>query len=74
MILVFATPRWINGKESTCQRMRQGFDPWVRKIPAISSSVIPFSTCPQSLPTTVSFPMSQLFARGGQSIGVSALA
>ena len=42
--------------------------------PAISSSVIPFSSCPQSLPALESFPMSQLFPRGGQSIGVSALA
>ena len=42
--------------------------------PAISSSVIPFSSCPQSLPAIGSFPMSQLFAWGGQSIGVSALA
>ena len=42
--------------------------------PAISSSVVPFSSCPQSLPASDSFPMSQLFAWGGQSIGVSALA
>ena len=42
--------------------------------PAISSSVFPFSPCPQSLPVSDSFPMSQLFAWGGQSIGVSALA
>ena len=42
--------------------------------PAISSSVIPFSSCPQSLPALESFPMSQLFASGGQSTGVSALA
>ena len=42
--------------------------------PAISSSVIPFSSCPQSLPASESFPMSQLLAWGGQSIGVSALA
>ena len=42
--------------------------------PAISSSVVPFSSCPQSLPESESFPMSQLFAWGGQSIGVSALA
>ena len=41
---------------------------------AISSSVIPFSSCPQSLPESESFPMSQLFAWGGQSTGVSALA
>ena len=40
--------------------------------PAISSSVFPFSSCPQSLPASRSFPMSQLFAWGGQSIGVSA--
>ena len=41
--------------------------------PAISSSVVPFSSCPQSLPASGSFPMSQLFAWGGQSIGISAL-
>ena len=41
---------------------------------AISSSVIPFSSCPQSLPSSESFPMNQLFAWGGQSTGVSALA
>ena len=40
--------------------------------PAISSSVIPFSSCPQSLPASESFPMSQLFTWGGQSTGVSA--
>ena len=42
--------------------------------PVISSSVIPYSSCPQSLPASRSFPMSQLFAWGGQSTGVSALA
>ena len=42
--------------------------------PAISSSVIPFSSCPQSLPASGSFPMGQLFTWGGQSIGVSASA
>ena len=42
--------------------------------PAISSSVIPFSTCLQSLPASESFPMSQLFTWGGQSTGDSALA
>ena len=42
--------------------------------PAISSSVVPFSSCPQSLPASESFPVSQLFTWGGQSIGVSALA
>ena len=41
---------------------------------AISSTVVPFSSCPKSLPASGSFPMSQLFAWGGQNIGVSALA
>ena len=45
--------------------------PWYH--PAISASVIPFSSCPQSLPASESFPMSQLFSWGGQSTGVSAL-
>ena len=40
--------------------------------PSISSSVIPFSSCPQSFPESGSFQMSQFFASGGQSIGVSA--
>ena len=42
--------------------------------PAISSSVIPFSSCPQSLQASESFPVSQLFAWGGQNTRVSALA
>ena len=42
--------------------------------PTISSSVVPFSSCPQSFPASGSFQMSQLFTWGGQSIGVSALA
>ena len=42
--------------------------------PTILSSVVPFSSCPQSLSASGSFPMSQLFAWGGQSIGVSASA
>ena len=42
--------------------------------PTISSSVVPFSSCPQSLPASWPFPMSQFFASGGQSIGVSASA
>ena len=41
---------------------------------AISSSVVPFSSCPQSLPASESFPMSQLFTWGNQSTGVSASA
>ena len=42
--------------------------------PAISSSVVPFFSCPQLFPALGSFPMSQLFLSGGQSIGVSASA
>ena len=42
--------------------------------PTISSSVIPFSLCPQSFPASGSFPMSQFFTSGGQRIGVSASA
>ena len=42
--------------------------------PAISSSVVPFSSCPQSRPTSGSFPVSQLFTSGGQSTGISASA
>ena len=42
--------------------------------PAISSSVVSFSSCLQSLPASESFPMSQLFTWGGQSTGLSALA
>ena len=42
--------------------------------PTISSSVIPFSSCLQSFPASRSFPLSQLFTSGGQSIGVSASA
>ena len=42
--------------------------------PTISSSVVPFSSCIQSFPASGSFPVSQLFASGGQSVGVSATA
>ena len=41
--------------------------------PTTSSSVIPFSSCPQSFPASGSFPMNQLFTSGGQSIGASAI-
>ena len=46
--------------------------PWCH--PAILSSVVPFSSCPQSLPASESSPMSQLFTWGGQNTGASALA
>ena len=42
--------------------------------PTISSSVVPFSSCPQSFPASGSFPMSWFFASGGQSIHISASA
>ena len=42
--------------------------------PTISTSIIPFSSCPQSFPASESFPVSQFFASSGQSIGVSASA
>ena len=58
------TPRVHSDSHPSC--------PWCH--PAISSSVIPFSSCPQSLPASESFPVSQLFTWGGQGIGVSALA
>ena len=58
------TPRFHPNSCPSCQ--------WCH--PAISSSVVPFSSCPQSLPASGSFPMSQLFACGGQSIAVSASA
>ena len=77
-VRLFATP-WIAAHQAplsiTNPRVHPNSRPsshWCH--PAISSSVVPFSSCPQSLPASESFPMSQLFASGGQSIGVSALA
>ena len=64
--LSFSITKWTYG-ENSC--------PWSWWChPAISSSVVPFTSCPQSLPASGSFPMSQLFTSGGQSIGVSASA
>ena len=69
---------WIAARQPPCPSPTPGLhsnscpsSQWCH--PAISSSVIPFS-CPQPLPASESFPMSQLFASGGQRIGVSALA
>ena len=76
-VLLFATP-WIAAHQASLSitnswsSLRLTSIQWCH--PAISSSVIPFSSCPQSLPASESFPMSQLFAWGGQSTGVSALA
>ena len=77
-VQLFATP-WITACQppypSSTPRVHSDSCPssqWCH--PAISSFVIPFSSCPQSLPASESFPMSQLFTWGGQSTGVSALA
>ena len=67
-----STPGTLSISNSWSSLKLMSIDWWCQ--PAISSSVIPFSFCPQSLPATESFPMSQLFAWGGQSIGTSALA
>ena len=74
----FATP-WTTARQASLSSTNSGVHSdscpsswWCH--PAISSSVVPFSPCPQSLPASESFPVSQLFAWGGQSIGVSALA
>ena len=77
-VRLFVTP-WIAALRPPCPSPTPGVHSdsrpssrWCR--PAISSSVNPFSSCPQSLPASESFPMSQLFAWGGQSTRVSALA
>ena len=77
-VRLFATP-WIAARlasyPSPTARVHSDSCPssqWCH--PAISSSVVPFSSCPQSLPAAESFPMSKLFAWGGQNTGVSALA
>ena len=77
-VWLFATP-WIAARQPSCPSPTPGvhstscpLSRWCH--PAISSSVVPFSSCPQSIPASESFPMSQLFAWGGQNIGVSALA
>ena len=77
-VRLFATP-WIAARQASCPsptpRVHSDSRPlsqWCH--PAISSSVVPFSSCPQSLPASESFPVNQLFAWGGQSTGVSASA
>ena len=58
---------------SPTPRVHPNSSPWSRWChPTISTSVIPFSSCPQSFPASGCFPMSQLFTSGGQRIGVSA--
>ena len=77
-VRLFATP-WIAARQASLSsqtpRVYSNSRPSSRWChPAISSSVVPFSSCPQSLPASGSFPMSQLLAWGSQSIGVSASA
>ena len=64
-VRLFATP-WITARQASLSITNS-------RSP-LSSWVIPFSSCPQSLPASESFPMSQLFTWGGQSTGVSASA
>ena len=75
-VRLFVTP-WTAARQASLSITNSGVHPnpcplsrWCH--PAISSSVVPFSSCPQSFPASGSFQMSQLFASGGQSIGVSA--
>ena len=74
-VRLFATP-WIAHQASlSITNSREFTQTHVHPVgDAILSSVVPFSSCPQSLPASKSFPMSPLFAWGGQSTGVSALA
>ena len=74
-VRLFVTP-WIAALQASCPsptpRVHSNSSPssqWCH--PAISSSVVPFSSCPQSIPASGSFPMSQLFAWGGQSMSFS---
>ena len=73
-VQLFATP-WTPARQASLSITNSQIPPcpssqWCH--PTISSSVIPFSSCPQSFPASGSFQMSQLFASSGQSIGVSA--
>ena len=75
-VQLFATP-WITACQASLSITNSGVhsdsqpsSQWYHL--AISSSVVPFSSCPQSLQASESFPVSQLFSWVGQSIGVSA--
>ena len=76
-VQLFATP-WTAACQASLSITNSRSSPKLMSIesvmphPAISSSIVPFSSCPQSSPASVSFQMSQLFASGSQSIGVSA--
>ena len=74
-VRLFVTP-WTAAARPLCPSPTPGVHPnpcsssrWCH--PTISSSAVPFSSCPQSFPASESFQMSQLFTAGGQSIGVS---
>ena len=75
-VWLFVTP-WTAARQASCPSPIPGVHPnpcpssqWCH--PTTSSSVVPLLLLPQSFPTSGSFPMSQLFASGGQSIGISA--
>ena len=74
-VRLFVTP-WTAACQASLSLTNSGSPPKPMSIeschPTISSSVVPFSSCPQSFPASGSFPVSQLFTSGGQSIGVSA--
>ena len=77
-VRLFATP-WIAARQAPCPSPTPGVysnlcpsSRWCH--PAISFSLVPFSSCTQSLPASGSFPVSHLFAWGGQNIGASASA
>jgi len=77
-VRLFVTPRTA-AHQASCRSQTPGAYPnwcplseWCH--PTISSSVVPFSSCPHSFPASRSFPMSQFFTSGGQSIGASASA
>ena len=77
-VRLFATP-WIATRQASLSITNSRSSPSLTSMsqwchPAISSSVVPFSSCPQPFRVSESFPMSQLFTWGGQSTGVSALA
>ena len=77
-VQLFATP-WITARQASLSITNSLSSLRLTSIKSvmsstISSSVVPFSSCPQSLPASESFPMSQLFSWGGQSTRVSALA
>ena len=77
-VRLFVTP-WIAARQASLSITNSQSSPKLMSIESVmpSSHLIlcrPLSSCPQSLPASESFPMSQLFAWGGQSTGVSALA